>query len=89
MKKTLLLAVAAASLCASAAFAQVSVGVPGVGGVTVGDGYRDGYRDRGYRGSYNRARDYDDNVVIRRDRRDRDYDRRSRRGRDRDRDDDD
>ena len=82
MRKTLLLIVAAASLCASSAFAQdISVGVPGIGGVTVGEpGYRDGYRerdrDRDYRRSYNR----DDR---RRDRRDRDYDRRDRRDRDR------
>ena len=77
MRKTLLLAVAAASLCASSAFAQVSVGVPGVGGVTVGEpGYRDGYRDRDYRRSYNR---YD--REDRRDRRNRDYDRRDRRDR--------
>ena len=81
MKKTLLLAVAAASLCASSAFAQVSVGVPGVGGVTVGEpAYRDGYRDRDYRRSYNRY-DRDDTVIVRKDRRDRDFDRR----RDRDR----
>ena len=61
MRKTLLLIVAAASLCASSAFAQgVTVGVPGIGGVTVGEpGYRGGYRER--------DRDYD-----RRDRRDRD-----------------
>ncbi len=76
MRKTLLLAVAAASLCASSAFAQVSVGVPGVGGVTVGEpGYRDGYRERDRR-SYN---SYDRDS--RRERRDRDYDRRDRRDR--------
>ncbi|MDB5626140.1 MAG: hypothetical protein JWR73_1942 [Tardiphaga sp.] len=85
MKKTLLLAVVAASLCASSAFAQgVSVGVPGVGGVTVGergyrDGYRDDYRDRDHRRSYNRY-DRDETVVVRRGR-DRDYDRGYRRDR--------
>ncbi len=79
MKKIILLAVTAASLCASSAFAQgVSVGVPGVGGVTVGEpAYRDGYRDRDNRRSYNRY-DRDDR---RGDRRDRDYDRRDRRDR--------
>jgi hypothetical protein len=82
MKKALLLAVAAASLCITSAFAQVSVGVPGVGGVTVGDGYRDGYRDRDYRRDYRRTYnryDRDDAVVIRRERRMRDYDRPRRR----------
>ena len=85
MRKTLLLVVAAASLCASSAFAQgVSVGVPGIGGVTVGEpGYRDGYRDRDRDRDYRRSYNRDDRRGDRRDRRDREYDRRDRRDRDR------
>ena len=77
MKKIAVLALAAASLCAtSSAFAQVSIGVPGGPGVTIGDGYRGDYRDRDFRGSRNEYRD--DYRSERRYRRDRDHDRRDR-----------
>ena len=70
MKKIAVLAFAAASLCAtSAAFAQVSVGIPGGPGVTIDDGrgYRD--RDRDFRRSRNEYRDdYRDDRRYRRDR---------------------
>lgn len=68
MKKIAVIAVAAASLYATSAFAQVSVRVPGGPGITVDDGYR-GYRDRDFRDSRAEYR------VERRYRRDRDWDR--------------
>lgn len=77
MKKVALLAIAAASLLSTAAMAQeVRFGVGGGPAVSIDNGYREDYRgyrrSRDYRRSYNRYRDDDDTVVVRRDRRYRD-----------------